>query len=79
MCIVSRMDNKLLTKAQAALNGLADHNGGLQYEGPDDDVGTRACCYVLSYKPHASDCPHQTAVKAFTDLIAELTNSSKED
>lgn len=28
-----------------------------QYHHDEDEVGTRVCCGVVSYEPHAADCP----------------------
>lgn len=40
---------------------IADEHMGLaatcKYFGEDDEVGVRACCDVVSYEPHAKDCP----------------------
>lgn len=47
------MTEELLLKA---LRLAVDHGGGTAYDGPDDEIGTRCCCYVVSYKPHEKDC-----------------------
>lgn len=47
-----RIEAELLAAAKAA---VVD-DGGLRYEGDDDDCGSHACCLVVSYKPHAPDC-----------------------
>lgn len=54
---------ELLREARAAIVAMAavlqeavDADGGTFYADDDDDVGSRACCRVLSYKEHASDC-----------------------
>jgi len=61
-----------IAAAREALALLREHDGGTRYEGDDDDVGTRACCGVASYKPHDSDCPHAVAVAEFARLLAAL-------
>ncbi|MDE3023453.1 MAG: hypothetical protein KGI54_16660, partial [Pseudomonadota bacterium] len=42
-----------------------------RYESPQDEVGNRGCCGVLSYKPHTKDCPAVKAMGAFERLAAE--------
>lgn len=38
------------------LDEAVNTDGGVSYDGEDDEVGTRACCYVTSYKPHDPNC-----------------------
>lgn len=40
----------------AASKQATKSDGGLRYESDDDDIGSHACCLVLSYKEHAADC-----------------------
>lgn len=42
----------LAKAAKAAL----ESDGGIHYEIEEDEIGTRSCCYVLSYKDHKPDC-----------------------
>lgn len=45
-----------LQELLAAAKEAVESEGGLRYEDNEDDVGSRACCYVLSYRPHREDC-----------------------
>lgn len=40
----------------AALAAAIMCDGGTTHDGHDDEVGSRSCCYEISYKPHAADC-----------------------
>lgn len=40
----------------AAARAAEQADGGVRYEHEEDDIGRRACCYVLSYKDHEPDC-----------------------
>ena len=40
----------------AAARAAEQADGGIRYEHEEDDIGRRACCYVLSYKDHEPDC-----------------------
>lgn len=48
-------DSRIAELIAAAKLALAD-DGGLRYEGEDDDCGSHACCLVAGYKDHAVDC-----------------------
>lgn len=48
---------------------LREFDGGVRYEGDDDDVGTRACCRVASYKPHAADCDFMVGLREYESLL----------
>jgi hypothetical protein len=39
-----------------AAKSAVESDGGTRYEDADDEVGTRACCYEVSYAPHEPDC-----------------------
>lgn len=39
-----------------ALEDAIDNEGGVSYANEEDEVGARACCYVVSYKAHGADC-----------------------
>lgn len=40
----------------AAARAAEQADGGLRYEHEEDEIGSRACCHVLSYKDHEPDC-----------------------
>lgn len=52
-----------------AFKALREFDGGVRYEGDDDDVGTRACCRVASYKPHAADCDFMAGLREYESLL----------
>jgi hypothetical protein len=43
-------------KLRVVLQDAVLSDGGVSYDGPEDEVGHRACCGVVSYKPHEKDC-----------------------
>ena len=47
----------------AAAREAEQDDGGTRYDSEDDEIGTRACCYVLSYEDHEPDC-HITKLRA---------------
>ena len=52
-----------------ARNPLFDFTRTVQYAGDEDEIGVRACCHVLSYKPHDKNC---AAFNSLTRLDAFL-------
>ena len=52
-----------------AFKALREFDGGVRYENADDDVGTRACCGVASYKPHAENCDFIAGLREYESLL----------
>ena len=43
-------------KLRAALKKALSSDGGVAYDGDEDNVGYRVCCGWSTYKPHEADC-----------------------
>ena len=52
------------------LRAVVEHDGGLSYLHEDDEVGTRACCGVVEYEPHAPGCH----VRLAAEYLATFTS-----
>ncbi len=52
---IAALNTKLTNLREAATLAL-ESDGGVRYDHEEDEVGVRACCYEVSYKPHAADC-----------------------
>jgi len=39
-----------------SLESAVESDGGISYDGEDDEVGGRSCCGEVSYRPHRADC-----------------------
>lgn len=63
------MNTELLKELKALALELSSHDGGLYHYGDEDDVGLRACCDVLSYRPHAPDCIHSRTLNVINKVI----------
>jgi hypothetical protein len=57
---------------EKVLREVVENDGGTRYEHEDDEVGTRCCCMVVSYKDHLSTC-FITKAKA---LLEGVTNET---
>ena len=55
-----------------ALEALEDFVDVIKYDNEQDDIGRRACCDVLSYKPHSESCKAKQAITAIKQAIKEL-------
>lgn len=64
----------MIASAVDALRLVVAADGGTRYESEDDEIGCRACCYVLSYKDHESDCYVLKAKAALADMVATACN-----
>jgi hypothetical protein len=58
-----------------ALEALEDFVDVIKYDNEQDDIGRRACCYVLSYDQHSENCK---ATKAITAIKAALAQPEQE-
>lgn len=56
-----------------AFKALREFDGGVRYEGDDDDCGTRACCCVSSYVPHTEDCKFMMGLREYESLLERLS------
>lgn len=45
-----------MTALLTLLKDIVGSDGGTSYQSDEDTIGTRACCHVLSWKPHLPDC-----------------------
>jgi hypothetical protein len=54
------------------LETLEDFVDVIKYDNEQDDIGRRACCDVLSYKPHSESCKAKQAITAIKQAIKEL-------
>jgi hypothetical protein len=57
---------------QQALKVIGNYADSTAHDGPDDEIGSRVCCGVLSYRNHAIKCP---AINAIFALRAALEKS----
>jgi hypothetical protein len=55
------MKDEALKLALEALENFADV---IKYDNEQDDIGCRACCYVLSYDQHSENCKATKAITA---------------
>jgi hypothetical protein len=55
------MKDEALKLALEALENFADV---IKYDNEQDDIGYRACCYVLSYDQHSENCKATKAITA---------------
>jgi hypothetical protein len=56
-----------MTKDEAlklALEALENFADVIKYDNEQDDIGCRACCYVLSYDQHSENCKATKAITA---------------
>lgn len=59
----------VMDDVRAALRSVVEADGGCdRYYSEDDDIGFRACCDVISYKPHEEDCYVMQARRALETL-----------
>ena len=55
--------------AMKALRAVVEADGGCdRYYSEDDEIGFRACCDVISYKPHEEDCYVMQAQRALAAM-----------
>lgn len=43
-------------RLKSLLGEAVDDDGYVSYGGPEDEVGHRSCCYVVSYMAHSENC-----------------------
>jgi hypothetical protein len=43
-------------RMREALEEAIEYDGGVRFLNYDDSIGDRACCNVVSYRPHQKDC-----------------------
>ena len=60
----------LETRLLEMLKECVEELPGTSYDGPDDEIGARTCCYALTIEPHRDYC---TVLKAKA-LIQEAEN-----
>ena len=53
------------------LESLEDFADVIKYENEQDDIGRKACCDVLSYKPHYENCKAKQAITAIEEALAQ--------
>ena len=53
-----------------ALEGLENFADVIKYDNEQDDIGCRACCYVLSYDQHSENCKATKAITAIKQALA---------
>ena len=53
------------------LEALEDFADVIKYENEQDDIGRKACCDVLSYKPHYENCKAKQAITAIEEALAQ--------
>jgi hypothetical protein len=53
-----------------ALEALEDFADVIKYDNEQDDIGFRACCYVLSYDQHSENCKATKAITAIKQALA---------
>ena len=58
-----------------ALEALEDFADVIKYDNEQDDIGSKACCGVLSYHPHSESCK---AKQAITTIKAALAQPAQE-
>jgi hypothetical protein len=61
------MKDEALKLALEALENFADV---IKYDNEQDDIGFRACCYVLSYDQHSENCKATKAITATKQALA---------
>ena len=59
--------NESLKLALEALENFVDV---IKYDNEQDDIGFRACCYVLSYDQHSENCKATKAITAIKQALA---------
>jgi hypothetical protein len=62
-----------MTKDEAldlALEALENFADVIKYDNEQDDIGCRACCYVLSYDQHSENCKATKAITAIKQARA---------
>jgi hypothetical protein len=53
-----------------ALKALENFADVIKYDNEQDDIGYRACCYVLSYDQHSEECKATKAIAAIKQVLA---------
>jgi hypothetical protein len=53
-----------------ALEALENFADVIKYDNEQDDIGCRACCYVLSYDQHSENCKATKAITAIKQALA---------
>jgi hypothetical protein len=56
-----------------ALEALENFADVIKYDNEQDDIGCRACCYVLSYDQHSENCKATKAITAIKQALAAPT------
>jgi hypothetical protein len=54
-----------------ALEALEDFADVIKYDNEQDDIGSKACCGVLSYHPHSESCKAKQAITAIKAALAQ--------
>ena len=54
------------------LEALEDFVDVIKYDNEQDDIGSRACCDVLSYNPHSESCKAIKSIASLRQAIKEL-------
>jgi hypothetical protein len=53
-----------------ALEALENFADVIKYDNEQDDIGFRACCYVLSYDQHSENCKATKAITSIKQALA---------
>ena len=54
-----------------ALEALEDFADVIKYDNEQDDIGSKACCGVLSYHPHSESCKAKQAITTIKAALAQ--------
>ena len=54
-----------------ALEAAEDFADVIKYDNEEDDIGSKACCGVLSYNPHSESCKAKQAITAIKAALAQ--------
>jgi hypothetical protein len=54
-----------------ALEAAEDFADVIKYDNEQDDIGSKACCGVLSYHPHSESCKAKQAITAIKAALAQ--------
>jgi hypothetical protein len=65
------MNEQQLAAVKLALVALENFADVIKYDNEQDDIGCRACCYVLSYDQHSENCKATKAITAIKQALAQ--------
>jgi hypothetical protein len=65
------MNEQKLAAVKQAIEALQDFADVIKYDNEQDDIGSRACCGVLSYNQHSENCKAAKSITALQSIISQ--------